>query len=104
MDSMDALCINSTSPLYSISVPSQATWSMIHLINAGAAQQLAFSIDEHDLWVISADGVYIVPQKVQASPMTHASSAVHPSTPSLLKMALSHLFFLVADLQFRRSR
>ena len=101
---MDALCINSTSPLYIISVPSQATWSMIHLINAGAAQQLAFSIDEHDLWVISADGAYIVPQKVQVSLMTHASSAVHPSTPSLLKMALSHLFFWVADLQCRRSR
>jgi len=38
---------------------------MLHLINAGASQQLAFSIDEHDLWIFSADGAFVLPQKVQ---------------------------------------
>lgn len=54
------------------------TWFMLHLINAGASQQLAFSIDEHDLWVVSADGSYIVPHKVQVSTVTPClDPAVH---------------------------
>jgi FtsP/CotA-like multicopper oxidase with cupredoxin domain len=40
---------------------------MLHLINAGAAQQLAVSMDEHDLWIVSADGAFVTPQKVQVS-------------------------------------
>lgn len=64
---VDQACQNTSSPLYELRIPDNATWTMIHLINSGASQQLAFSIDEHDLWVVSADGSYIVPHKVQVS-------------------------------------
>lgn len=63
----DQLCQNTSSSLYELHIPGNMTWTMIHLINAGASQQLAFSIDEHDLWVVSADGNYVVPHKVQVS-------------------------------------
>lgn len=60
-------CVNTTSKLYTLDFPSNATWMMFHLINAGASQHLAFSIDEHDMWVISADGAFVKPAKVQVS-------------------------------------
>ena len=43
------------------------SWFLINVINAGAAQQLSFSIDAHTLWIISADGAYVKPQQVQVS-------------------------------------
>lgn len=43
------------------------SWFLINVINAGAAQQLSFSIDAHILWIISADGAYVRPQQVQVS-------------------------------------
>jgi FtsP/CotA-like multicopper oxidase with cupredoxin domain len=48
---------------------------MLHLINAGASQQLAFSIDEHDLWIFSADGAFVLPQKVQVTATTLSLTA-----------------------------
>lgn len=60
-------CMNTTSPRYVVSFAGNSTWNMLHLINAGAAQQLAVSMDEHDLWIVSADGAFVTPQKVQVS-------------------------------------
>lgn len=38
---------------------------MIHFINAGASQQVALSLDEHDFWVVAADGAFVQPHKAQ---------------------------------------
>lgn len=58
-------CQNTTSARYVLSLPGNSTWNMVHLINAGAAQQLALSFDEHDFWVVSVDGAFVAPQKGQ---------------------------------------
>lgn len=67
MDPADEVCQNTTSLLYVLSLHDNATWHMVHLINAGASQQLAISFDEHDFWVVSADGAFVMPQKAQVS-------------------------------------
>jgi len=46
---------------------------MFHLVNAGAAQELSFSIDKHDLWIVSADGAYVKPIKVQVGKTFNAN-------------------------------
>jgi len=60
-------CQNTTSARYVLSLPAGESWHMLHIINAGASQQLALSFDEHDFWVVSADGAYVTPQKAQVS-------------------------------------
>lgn len=60
-------CQDTNATLFDFGAPGNSGWYMFHLINAGAAQELAFSIDKHDLWVVSADGAYIKPVKVQVS-------------------------------------
>ena len=42
------------------------SWVAIDLIGANNFMIAAVSIDEHDMWVYAVDGVYVVPQKVQA--------------------------------------
>ena len=61
-------CSNSTGQLEI--VPTHSEWTLINLANVGGEWTWVFSIDAHDLWVISADGDYIVPEKVQALPVS----------------------------------
>ncbi|KAK2030391.1 multicopper oxidase [Colletotrichum zoysiae] len=39
-------------------------WVWINFINSGAHHSLAISIDEHEFWVVAADGEFVYPQKV----------------------------------------
>jgi len=64
-------CQNTTTPRFVLSLHEESTWNMVHLINAGASQQLSLSFDEHDFWVVSADGAFVAPQKVQVSALLH---------------------------------
>jgi hypothetical protein len=66
----DDTCQNTTSPRYVLSFPENTTWNMLHVINAGASQQLALSFDEHDFWIVSADGAFVTSQKSQVSSPT----------------------------------
>lgn len=61
----DDTCMSTTSPLLTYTPPEQLEWFKINLVNAGGAQQLAFSIDSHEFWVVSADGEWVVPQRAQ---------------------------------------
>ncbi|GHJ89536.1 hypothetical protein NliqN6_5938 [Naganishia liquefaciens] len=67
MDSVtdDEMCQDTDTPLYHLMAPEDDTWFMFHLVNAGAAQELGFSIDEHEMWVIAADGAYVKPVRTQ---------------------------------------
>ena len=77
IDPADEVCRNTSASRYVVSPPSSNTgdWLMLHLINAGASQRLAFSIDEHDLWIFSADGAFVLPQKVQVTATTLSLTA-----------------------------
>lgn len=63
-------CSNTTSsyPVITASrhASSDSRWASINLVNAGGLASHTFSIDGHDLWVVAADGEFVVPQKVQA--------------------------------------
>ncbi|KAJ9091606.1 hypothetical protein QFC21_007146 [Naganishia friedmannii] len=61
-------CQDTDTPLYHLTADGNSTWFMFHLVNAGAAQELGFSIDEHDMWVIAADGAYVRPVRAQVAP------------------------------------
>lgn len=39
-------------------------WVWINFIHSGAHHELSISIDEHEFWVIAADGEFVHPQKV----------------------------------------
>lgn len=39
-------------------------WVWINFIHSGAHHSLAISIDEHEFWVVAADGEFVHPQKV----------------------------------------
>lgn len=56
-------CSNSTSPIEIIAT--QGEWTYLNVANVGGEWTWVMSIDEHDLWVISADGDYVEPQRVQ---------------------------------------
>ncbi|MCO5556504.1 hypothetical protein L7F22_010053 [Adiantum nelumboides] len=43
---------------------------MLNVANVGGEWTWTLSIDEHDLWVVAADGDYITPKKVQALPVS----------------------------------
>lgn len=62
---MGSQCMSTDSSLYSFGPSTNTSWYAINLINSAASQQFSFSIDSHDLWVYSADGLYVVPQQVQ---------------------------------------
>ncbi|KAF2260557.1 hypothetical protein CC78DRAFT_584689 [Lojkania enalia] len=47
-----------------IKAPSEAKWLALDLISAAGTATLAFSIDEHPLWVYAVDGHYIEPLQV----------------------------------------
>lgn len=40
-------------------------WQFINVLNAGGQYTKAFSIDDHDLWVVAVDGVFVEAQRVQ---------------------------------------
>jgi hypothetical protein len=63
----DGMCQDTDTPLYHLMAGEDDTWFMFHLVNAGAAQELGFSIDEHEMWVIAADGAYVKPVRTQVS-------------------------------------
>ena len=64
MDGRD-LCESTDTPLYTFGPPANSSWFSLQLVNSAAAQQFVFSIDSHELWVYSADGLFVTPQKVQ---------------------------------------
>ncbi|KAL8276708.1 hypothetical protein RQP46_010887 [Phenoliferia psychrophenolica] len=68
MDSRD-VCESTDSPLYTFGPPANSSWFSLQLVNSAAAQQFVFSIDSHELWVYSADGLFVTPQKVQTIEM-----------------------------------
>lgn len=61
-------CTNSTADVDI--VPTQGKWTMLNVANVGGEWTWTLSIDEHDLWVVAADGDYITPKKVQALPVS----------------------------------
>ena len=63
----DVMCQDTDTPLYHLMAAGNSTWFMFHLVNAGAAQELGFSIDGHDMWVIAADGAHVRPVRIQVS-------------------------------------
>ena len=59
-----------TAPLYPVfhtseSASDDGEWVVFHLVNAGSEAPQSFSIDDHDLWIIAADGEFIRPVQVQ---------------------------------------
>lgn len=63
-------CSNTTSSYPVITASRHASsdggWAAINLVNAGGLASHTFSIDGHDLYVVAADGEFVVPQQVQA--------------------------------------
>lgn len=45
-------------------------WIWINFINSGAHHSMGISIDDHEIWVVAADGEFVHPQKVVR---THAN-------------------------------
>lgn len=69
IDPANTMCQDTDAPFYNLQLSSNSQWHMINLVNAGAAQMLSFSIDGHDLWIVSADGAFVKPQKIQILPI-----------------------------------
>ncbi|SMQ51194.1 unnamed protein product [Zymoseptoria tritici ST99CH_3D1] len=42
------------------------TWMLLNFIHPGAHHELRLSVDEHDMWIVAADGDFVKPTKVQA--------------------------------------
>lgn len=51
-------------------VQTQGKWTVLNVANVGGEWTWIFSIDAHDMWIVSADGEYIRPKKVQALPVS----------------------------------
>uniref|UniRef100_L2FKW4 Conidial pigment biosynthesis oxidase arb2 brown2 n=1 Tax=Colletotrichum fructicola (strain Nara gc5) TaxID=1213859 RepID=L2FKW4_COLFN len=58
-------------------------WIWINFIHSGAHHSLAMSIDEHEFWVVGADGEFVHPQKVDLS---KASNRTVPNTKPWLHL------------------
>lgn len=71
---MGSQCMSTNSSLYTFGPSTNTSWYAINLINSAASQQFSFSIDSHEFWVYSADGLYVVPQKVQVRFLIPAAS------------------------------
>lgn len=59
-----------TAPLYPVfhsseSASDDGEWVVFHLVNAGSEAPQSFSIDDHDLWIIAADGEFVRPIQLQ---------------------------------------
>lgn len=39
----------------------------LNFIHPGAHHELRISVDEHDMWIVAADGDFVKPKKVQVS-------------------------------------
>lgn len=61
-------CINTTSgyPLFESDRygSKDGKWAAFHVINSGGTFELALGIDSHEMWVVSADGEFVYPQKL----------------------------------------
>lgn len=60
-------CRNTTSPIHVVTAKAGQKYLYLDLVQASAEWELAFSIDAHSFWIVSADGSFIVPQKVNVS-------------------------------------
>lgn len=57
-------CSETHPELEVVQVEPGAEWVWINFIHSGAHHSLAISIDEHEFWVVAADGEFVHPQKV----------------------------------------
>lgn len=64
-------CTPSQGPTETFHVNSEKGYVSWDLINAGGVSVVAFSVDEHPMWVYAADGRYIQPMKVDALTITN---------------------------------
>jgi len=60
-------CIDTNTPLHVISVKQSDGWAYLALVNLGGLDQLKFSIDNHKMYVFTADGNFHFPQEVDVA-------------------------------------
>lgn len=60
-------CEATRAPLEVVAVAPGQTWVWINVIHSGAHHELQLSVDEHELWVVAADGEFVHPQRVHAA-------------------------------------
>lgn len=57
-------CVETNPELEVVQAGRGQEWIWINFIHSGAHHELAISVDEHELWVVAADGEFVRPQKV----------------------------------------
>lgn len=60
-------CEETFAPLEVFQAPRGQEWIWINFIHSGAHHELQISVDEHEFYVVAADGEFVHPQKVHAA-------------------------------------
>lgn len=58
-------CVAANGSMETIHVDAKYGWASLNIVMAATTKGIAFSIDEHDLWLYEVDGQYVEPRKVQ---------------------------------------
>jgi L-ascorbate oxidase len=58
-------CHNTTSDLEVFQAEEGEKYMYMNFIHPGVGHELRISVDEHDMWVVAADGDFVMPTKVQ---------------------------------------
>ncbi|GME45389.1 putative multicopper oxidase [Neofusicoccum parvum] len=59
-------CASTTSDLEVVQAEEGERYAWLNFIHPGAHHELRISVDEHDMWIVAADGDFVKPKKVQA--------------------------------------
>ena len=68
---MQSDCVPSTGSNFTLTVdPTESQWISMNFIAAPSNKQVAFSIDEHPMWIYEVDGNYVQPKEVVSAAIT----------------------------------
>lgn len=63
----EQFCEETFAPLEVVQVEDGQEWVWINFIHSGAHHELQISVDEHEFYVVAADGEFVHPQRVHAA-------------------------------------
>lgn len=63
----EQVCEPTEGPLEVITAEEGEDWIWINFIHSGAHHELQINVDEHEVYVVAADGEFVYPQKVHAA-------------------------------------
>lgn len=63
----ELICEETFTPLEVVEAAEGQEWVWVNFIHSGAHHELQISVDEHEFYVVAADGEFVHPQKVHAA-------------------------------------